>query len=323
MFIKNTQGYVQGVSGSTLIIYSGATLPSTAGLRMDSGHTYKLTALYTYLECDIFLHTTTEKISLMSIYHNSYYSQTKIKEFVGYDDFEYISIKIPTTTNIQFHKLYDFGIKEIKNLDEIVPQSAIVSTTGITEYGVPMITQNLRWDKNKIVYKDMVDYELNLQDTILFEMYYKMRKNGDKLMNHISKNLIYYDFYTEKEGYVEKFTQEEKNMFKLWNDKIKTSTINFEREAGIQLKSIDIDPDRSHYHDNFKGGDFYNGNFYGVWSGGTWSGGHFNGWNDTIPESVESLKSLTKTKKISPFHKDINYLKQQKKYYEIPPWIKK
>jgi len=246
----------------------------------------------------------------------------------GYNDWAYIEIRLNSQQQTSFYTINEASIKRIKNLSEF-PSEYVVSNTGITNYGVPMKKIDEVYTDDKIIKQGDSLYNINIQDTLLFESYYKYRKNYyTTLQSSLMSDSIINKYYHNDDFTSNDFTEQDKLEFQRWNQNLQTSTVNFERKAGIQMKTINQNLDISTYHDNFSGGTFYNGNFYGIWEDGKWANGDFFGWNGLIsPTGVTSLTPPNTTNpdtiaKISTYHKNIEYLKSKNKYYEIPPWVK-
>jgi len=226
-----------------------------------------------------------------------------------------------------------------------------VDSNGVSYYGVPMIKQNEIYNSDNLVMNTDSIYNFNTQDTVLFEAYYKSKKydkplgetlnsftislnNTGQLINHSYDK--YYTEYTQQnivnrssDIFYDMFLDTEKNHFKHINDTIQTSSLNFQREAGIQFKTTNTPTSKTSYHDLFNNGVFFNGSFKGVWGDGKWVSGNFHGWNDLIsPVGEFSLTAPSETTptiklNIDDYEHNIQYLIKNGKYYDIPPWDNK
>jgi len=202
---------------------------------------------------------------------------------------------------------------------------------GIPWYGIPLVEQNNIHSTtpipDRLVEQGDSIYNYNSQDSILFEAYWRYRRgDATSLSNALSLDKIYNKYYSESIIDDVYFQDEEKYEFERWNNNIQTSTLNFNRVVGIQFKTLNLPINNSSFRDTFYGGKFYNGVFEGKWNGGKWNIGTFNGWNNLVPVNTpESITPPIETNSniaisIITFHEDIEHLKRNKKYYEIPPW---
>jgi len=318
--------YWEGVPSQTEIRI--LTIDSGITTNMNSGHSYKLNIEHKELYCDISISGITEIIIGYIQYNNNSYNTTTII-FNGINNFNKLLIKLPLMSSQNTFKIYNITIQEILNTTD-VSSDYVVTNSGITHYGVPMKKINERYNDDKIIKIGDSIYNLNIQDTILFDSYYKFRKNyKNSLESALITTPIIYEYYNNNNNYInDDYTEQDKLEFKRWNQNLQTSTLNFERKAGLQIKTINQYINSTYYHDLFSGGTFYNGNFYGKWVNGKWYNGVFFGWNDLInPSGITSLTAPIKTNpdikiKNTTYYKNIEYLKRKKKYYEIPPWEK-
>ena len=199
---------------------------------------------------------------------------------------------------------------------------------------------DINWYYHSPITKKMTGediYKINTQDSILFDAYYRYRRGdfnsiSEGLNPDVNLNPIYKKYYESfscgaacnNPPISDHFTTSEINDFKRWNEKIQTSTINFNRESGIQLRTSNRPIERSAYIDTFCGGTIYNTNFLGIWSGGSWLQGFWNGWNDLKSSGHEletpEISNISSTNIKIPYYENKEYLIKEKKYYDIAPW---
>jgi len=303
-----------------LYIESGTT-------NMTVGKNYQLLIKHGQLMCDIYTEHNSTRTHIGIIQTESETIQNKYFYFTGipYDKI-IISFK-KKNAMYGYFKIYDVELKSQKTYLDISEEYR-VSNTGITNYGVPMDKINYRYNDDKVIkYGDSL-YDLNIQDTILFDAYYKYRKKyNNTISDGLSSDSLITEYYNDTNNVLNfDFNEQDKNEFRRWNQELNTTTTSFKRQAGLQIFTKDVDILKNNYHNDFSGGTFYNGDFYGIWKKGKWGKGRFNGWNDTVPNGTMSLSSpIQETNNIlnaNSYHKNIEYLKNNKKYYDIPPWEK-
>jgi len=221
-------------------------------------------------------------------------------------------------------------INKVKKESSVTIDEKILND-GVSWYGIPLVDQNNIYSPtpipDKLIEQGDSIYNYNSQDSILFEAYWRYRRgDATSLSNALSLNKIFNKYYAESIIDDVYFQDDEKDEFKNWNNNIQTSSLNFNRVAGIQFKTLNLPINNSSFRDTFYGGNFYNGVFEGKWNGGKWNIGTFNGWNNLVPVNTpESITPPIETNSniaISTitYHEDIEHLKRNKKYYEIPPW---
>jgi len=228
------------------------------------------------------------------------------------------------------------------NLSEI-DGNYIIPNTGLSWYGVPMVDQNINYNDDQMITSASSIYNYNSQETIIFESYWKFKKNlikNNKIEYYLlnSTESVFSNYYNEdyyddgSTGNVADvvFTTDEKVEFQTWNSNIQTSMINFNRVCGIQMKTVNVpSPIIDSYKDDFYNGNFYNGVFYGKWHDGKWGNGEFKGWNSattiTTSGSSQHLQSpiainITNALNVTQFYENYNHLKKKDLYYDIAPW---
>jgi len=109
---------------------------------------------------------------------------------------------------------------------------------------------------------------------------------------------------------------------------LETDTDNFERKAGLSIKSFNLgDQDTSVFSNEWNGGNFYSGNFYGIWRDGNWfsDDDFFRGLcfsNLNVPSRQTNEAPLRSRTTILNMNELINSLIKKKEYYISPPWDK-
>ena len=295
---------------------------------MVSSNTYQLDIYHTRLICDVLLRDDTTDYPLLTINQTflspSIVSKTTIT-FTNFSAYNSIVIKINSSATQITNYVYGVYLRRKITVDD-VDIDYVMSSTGTTHFGIPLIDQDIIFSDDKIIKQGDSIYNTNIQDSMLFESYYKYRTNYyNSIKNALNSDSIYSSYYNNETFLIntnkEDFSDTDKLEFQRWNNNLMTSTLNFERKAGIQLSTINKSVYVSDYRDEFSGGTYYNGDFRGIWSDGDWTNGKFSGWNN-----VNSNNLVPPVKKIDVptyYHSNIKYLKENKKYHDIPPWLNK
>ena len=250
--------------------------------------------------------------------------------------------------DVDYCIIYYAELLKYKSISEYDP-NYIVTDSGLSWYGLPQIEQDIIYNNDTIVKLEDNEnnYNYNLQDGALFEAYWRYRRGYNKTLSATLQDETLYDLYYNNETVVSSsnvalnslasynlentlqhnyFSNEEKRSFKKWNEKIQTSSINFNRTAGIQFPTINNPVDRSAFRDYFHSGLFYDGIFAGSFEGGVWRSGKWLGWNGTVVPSGATSNDNPLETGFSiqipdvPYYPNINELMKKKKYYKIPPW---
>jgi len=262
--------------------------------------------------------------------NTTYESRTNIKEIILKEKMskEEFSLKLNndyltsghTSTYISSTGMSCFGIG-------VYDQNYIYSTESYFNW-LSMSEQSLTW----YPYSVDLSNRYNFQDIGLFSSYFSYINTASTSYQTAVLNYGFYNLFrdmysgtnTHRNDYIDLATKI--SDFERWNKKAQTSVQNFNKKAGIQIRSKNLTANKDNFTDVWIYGQFYNGIFDGQWQGGQWIDGVWSGWNsiDMINSATTQFLSPTKFNISSVdtenYVVDYEFLKKQKLYYEIAPW---